>query len=410
MAAGPAMAGAFRIPEAGTRAMGQANAFVGQADDPSAVHHNAAGLVNLEGTQIMVGMNLITPESSFTTDFLPIAGQSGDAKDKDFQVPYLFYTNHLGDSDWYFGLGINAPFGLGTEWDTSAPFNIVPAAPYNIPFPWVEETTLEIVKIAPVAAYRVSDQFSVGFGPEYYDVQKVVYNGGAFAGAGTNTVYSMKGDGDGFGFTLSGLYEASDIISVGLAYHSEVKTELSGNATGFPTDLFLLDGSTFTGKTSVDLNLPATLALGIHFQATDSLSLNFDVDQTNWSAYDKLEFKSGGTTFRTVNKDYDDVVAIRIGGEYSIDDNWRVRAGYLTEPSPVIEETFDPRLPDADATAFFIGGGYDEGQWAINGAYMALTKDDRDVDTDEPNPAVPIYDGTYKSSIDIIALDFIYRF
>ena len=63
-AASPAMAGSFRIPEAGTPAMGQANAFVGQADDPSAVHHNAAGIVNLEGTQIMGGMNLITPRSS----------------------------------------------------------------------------------------------------------------------------------------------------------------------------------------------------------------------------------------------------------------------------------------------------------------------------------------------------------
>ena len=64
--AGPAMAGAFRIPEAGTPAMGQANAFVGQADDPSAVHHNPAGMTMLEGVQIMTGLNLITPESRYT--------------------------------------------------------------------------------------------------------------------------------------------------------------------------------------------------------------------------------------------------------------------------------------------------------------------------------------------------------
>jgi long-chain fatty acid transport protein len=357
----------------------------------------------------MMGLNVISPESSFTSDFTPVAGQSGDAKEEDFYVPYVFYTNHIGDSDWYFGLGVNAPFGLGTEWDDDAPFNIVPTVP-SAYYPWVTETTLEIVKIAPVVAYRISDQFSVGFGPEYYDVQEVVYEGGALNSLGDQSNYKMKGDGDGLGFALSGLFKANEKLNVGLAYHSEVTAELSGNATDFPTDTFLGDGSTYTGKASVDLDLPATLALGVHFQASDAFSVNLDVDQTFWSAYEKLAFQGGGSTFRTVNKNYDDVVAIRVGGEYSISDNWKVRAGYLSEETPVIEETYDPRLPDADATAIFLGGGYDTGQWAINGAYMALTKDDRKVDTDEPNPAVPLYDGKYESDIAIIAFDFIYRF
>ena len=152
----------------------------------------------------------------------------------------------------------------------------------------------------------------------------------------------------------------------------------------------------------------------MHYQVSDALSLNLDLDQTMWSDYDQLQFKdSSGNVLRTIPKGYDDVLAVRLGGEYSVNDNWKVRAGYLTEPSPVVENTFDPRLPDADATAFFLGGGYDVGTWAINGAYMALTKDDRTVDTDEPVPGTPldvVYDGKYESTIDIIAFDFIYRF
>ncbi|NOY87273.1 MAG: hypothetical protein GXP52_08245 [Deltaproteobacteria bacterium] len=53
LGAGTAFAGAFRVPESGAKAMGMANAFVGQADDPSAVHHNVAGITGLEGIQIM---------------------------------------------------------------------------------------------------------------------------------------------------------------------------------------------------------------------------------------------------------------------------------------------------------------------------------------------------------------------
>ena len=403
LAAGPAMAGAFRIPEAGTPAMGQANAFVGQADDPSAVHHNAAGMTMLEGTQIMTGLNLISPESSYTVDTF---GVESDADKIDFLVPYFFYTNHIGESDWWVGFGLNAPFGLGTEWDDSVFFNGALGAFVNSALagvPLITETTLEIVKIAPVFAHKINDQFSYGFGPEYYKVQKIVYDGGSTTGP-----YAVDGDGDGFGFGLSALYQASDAVRLGLSYHSGVTAEITVDATNFPISAT----TSYTGNAKVDLNLPETLAVGVHYQATDVLSFNLDLDQTMWSDYDKLEFKdTSGTVLRTVPKGYDDVMAVRIGGEYSVDDNWKIRAGYLTEPTPVVEDTFDPRLPDADATAFFLGGGYDAGQWAINGAYMALTKDDRDVDTDEPGAGLDfVYDGKYSSTIDIIAFDFIYRF
>ena len=405
LAAGPVLAGGFRIPEAGTPAMGQANAFVGQADDPSAVHHNAAGITQLDGIQVMGGMNIITTESSFTMD---LTSQSGDAKDGEFHVPYFFYSNQVKDSDWWIGFGLNAPFGLGTEWDEDAPFNdyfrvnVSPLAPVDV----VTETTLEIVKIAPMFAHKVNEKFSYGFGPEYYLVRSVIYKGGSHNGAGSGYSYEMDGDGEGFGFALSGLYQATDALRMGLSYHSEVTAELSGKADMLPDT----SGVPYTGKASVDLNLPATLALGIHYQVSDAFSCNLDIDQTMWSAYDELAFKASGVDLPTFDKDYDDVTAIRLGGEYAIDENWTARAGYLMDSTPAPEETYDPRLPDADSTAIFLGGGYDEGTWAINGAYMALTKDDRDVDSDEPASAPVLYDGTYESNIDIIAFDFIYRF
>jgi len=394
LAAGPAMAGAFRIPEASATAMGQGNAFVGQADEPSAVHHNPAGITGLEGIQIQAGLTIVTPESEFE-------GES--AKDNTFYPPYFFYANQISDSDWFLGFGINAPFGLGTEWEDNVSFNANP--PWASP--WVTETTLEIAKIAPVVAYRVSEQFSLGIGPEYYDVQKVVYAGGATAVPSTvNFTYSMEGDGDGLGFVLAGMYEASESLRVGLTWHSGVTAELSGDAIRLPTA-----GLPYTGKASLDLNLPDTMALGFHYMISDAFTVNLDLDQTMWSDYDKLEFKdSSGSTIRIINKDYEDVLAIRIGGQYKLNEKWTLRAGFHMEPTPVIEETFDPRLPDADATSITVGAGYDVGSYAINFAYMAVSKDDRTVNTDEPSPALPIYDGKYKSSIDLIAIDAIFRF
>jgi len=400
LAAGPVMAGAFRIPEASSTAMGQGNAFVGQADEPSAVHYNPAAITGLEGIQIQAGFIQITPESEF---------EGVSAKDQTFYPPYVFYANQISDSDWFIGFGINAPFGLGTEWDENAPFNaafraITPINEADI----VTETTLEIAKIAPVAAYRINDQFSIGFGPEYYDVQKVVYKGGSSDGAGTGWDYSMKGDGDGLGYVISTLYQPTDALRVGFAWHSGVTAELSGKAFMFPDNV----GAPYSGKATVDLDLPDTMALGLHYVINEAFTVNLDLDQTMWSDYESLNFKrSDGSALRDIEKGYDDVLAIRLGGQYMLNDQWTLRAGFHSEPTPVVEDTFDPRLPDADATSITVGAGYDAGSYAINFSYMALSKADRNVDSDEPNPLIDtIFDGKYKSKVDLVAIDAIFRF
>jgi len=384
-----AFAGAFRIPEAGTPAMGQANAFVGQADDPSAVHHNSAGITQLEGTQFMSGMNIIKPTAEAN---ITITSSTAKAKEETFYTPYFFYTNNLGESDWWFGFGLNAPFGLGTEWDVG-----------DFLFP-VTKTSIEIVKVAPVVAYRVNENFSVGFGPEYYKVLDIIYNGGP------GDAIQINGDGSSFGFGLSALYQV-DKLKIGFGYHGNTTPTIDASAENFP-----IAGGPRDGE--VDIKLPATMVIGLNYQASDKVSLNLDVDQTKWSSYDELVFKVSPFPNVTFTKKYEDVTAIRVGGSYKVDDKWTLRAGYLTEPSPVPDQYFDPRLPDADATAIFLGGGYDAGQWSVNAAYMALTKDDRDVDSGEPTSAITggsaidglAYDGEYKATVDILSVDLTYRF
>src|SRR3981081_1929536 len=62
----PVHAAGFAIFEQGARGMGFAGAFTAQANDPSAIFHNAAGIAFLKGKQFYFGGTLIHPSSSFT--------------------------------------------------------------------------------------------------------------------------------------------------------------------------------------------------------------------------------------------------------------------------------------------------------------------------------------------------------
>src|SRR5215470_15332992 len=51
----PVFAQVPRIQGQGTAASGMSNAFSAQADDPSALHYNPAGMTQLQGIQLMAG-------------------------------------------------------------------------------------------------------------------------------------------------------------------------------------------------------------------------------------------------------------------------------------------------------------------------------------------------------------------
>ena len=62
-----ASSGAFNIFGSDSEALGKGNAFTGEADNPSAVYFNPAGLGQIEGTQVSLGTSLIKPLISHTS-------------------------------------------------------------------------------------------------------------------------------------------------------------------------------------------------------------------------------------------------------------------------------------------------------------------------------------------------------
>ena len=67
-------ANGFDIYEQSAKAVGLGGAFIAQADDPSAIFFNPAGIVQLEGTQLSLGVCPIMPTMRFKTDGNPTMG------------------------------------------------------------------------------------------------------------------------------------------------------------------------------------------------------------------------------------------------------------------------------------------------------------------------------------------------
>src|SRR3989304_3509722 len=89
-----AMAGGFRLPEAGAKAMGVGVAFHAQANDPSAIHFNPAGITQLEGNNLEVGVTYIKANGGTFTGTTPLTGGlsvSETHKDLDFFVPNALF-------------------------------------------------------------------------------------------------------------------------------------------------------------------------------------------------------------------------------------------------------------------------------------------------------------------------------
>jgi long-chain fatty acid transport protein len=158
------------------------------------------------------------------------------------------------------------------------------------------------------------------------------------------------------------------------------------------------------------------MQLGVSYKASDNLTLNADLDYTWWSTYDRIVVQSN--TVAALNaflgnppsdtsideKQWKDAWTIKIGGQYKLSDQWKLRAGYYYDKNPVPNDHFETRVPDSDRQAVSIGAGYTVNKVTIDAAYQYIWFKDRTIS------GSGTLDGTYKSVVDAFALMVSYKF
>ncbi|HOL67006.1 MAG TPA: outer membrane protein transport protein, partial [bacterium] len=153
----------MRNPPEGNAALGQAGAFIAQCDDPSAITHNPAGLIQITGTEWLAGVNTILSNTWYRSDLF------SDKKDfSPIMLPYVFLSSDLGKEKFRVGVGVTIPFGQSTEWSQETVRKWNYASPYY--------AGLQTADVITAGCWKLSPELSLGVALHVYSSRLAINN------------------------------------------------------------------------------------------------------------------------------------------------------------------------------------------------------------------------------------------
>ncbi len=372
----------FGIYEGSARGNAMGTEVTADPSSPSVLYNNAAGMTELEGTQVEAGATFIRPNQTVSTT-TPAGTVDNDADSKWWTPPHAYVTHQFNDKVWT-GLGVFSRYGLGIDFEDDW------AGRYNC-----QEATIQSIDVNPSVAFKAMDNLSLAAGlrAEWFDFElyRAIPTGAPFVDPDLRM--HMKGDSWGIGYNLGAFYKATDWLSFGLAYDSEVEQEVEGDySASSPL------GVASSGDGEGDITTPGILRFGASVKATEKLTVNAGIIYTLWSSYDELTIDFtpallGAVPSSTSEKKWDDVFRYQLGAEYMLNETWALRAGYIFDETPDPDGHVDYLVPANDRHLVSAGVGYKKGDFFCDMSYTYLYIMDRDIDA---RPAEGVMPGEFK--------------
>lgn len=405
-----ALASGYKINE--QSASGVGTAYAGRAavaEDASVVFYNPAAMTELKRAELTVGATYIDAKGEMSNGSKTNAAGLPDAYEPVYSdkgdyipnptIPFVYYVRPL-DEKMAVGLGVFVPFGTNTDYKSNSTAG-----------GFADETMLKVIDIQPSFAYKLNDDISVGGGIDIVYAQALlskqtdlipyvptaVQNTGGVldnpAYMGYENTYEVKGDDWAYGWNLAMFWKLSDKTTFGATYRSQIDIEFRGDSKFvndgnvyfynkgtnqiLPIGAVNGNGSTVAGKqaSKVPLSTPQSVTLSLAHQATDALQLQAGATWTDWSVFQNLDILAtedgvfnkisglGGDYVGHIEENWKDTIAYALGGTYTLNEQWLVRAGYAYDDAAVTVENRTARVPDNDR------------QWLTAGFRFTATQD-----------------------------------
>ena len=326
-----------------SRGTGMASAVTAMIDDSSAVFYNPAGIAQGKRIDVLIGDTMIIPNFKFKS-----AATGNSASTSGVVPPFHAYASAGLTDQLSIGVGVFSPFGLAANW----------------PSQWegrslATRSRLATYYINPTAAYRFGP-LRIGAGLQVVratlDLQRSIRFG---AQEGSS---DFGGDSWGVGANIGAQFEAiRQYLTLGIHYRSAVKLDFDGSAHFESIPLPFL-ATIHDQRVTTSLTQPDTLAFGLASRPIPQLVLDLDLVWYDWRKVRSIAITfpddPTGTLSSTQAKDWKNTIKVHMGGELTLAEKWRVRAGALYDPSPSPAQTLTPETPDANRLNLGVGGGY----------------------------------------------------
>jgi len=412
---------------------GLGNAFAGgaaSAEDATTVFYNPAGMSRIQDTEALAAFHVIVPSAKFTNQnsthatTLPLTGNDGGDGADAAIVPNLYIVKPISDKAT-FGLGINSPFGLVTEYNET----------------WVGryhalKSDLMSININPSMSWKITDKLSIGAGlsamyidanlSQMVDFGLIAYS---FSSGALGVPQAQDGKADlnaddwAYGYNIGALYEFDQNTRVGFAYRSKVHAKLEGSADfTIPTSVSTLPAGVGAGISAAfadtgvtgKITLPATASLSIYSKVTDNLALMADVTWTEWSSFQELvfDFANPLATDSVTPEKWDDTWRYSAGVSYDYNDSLVLRGGLAFDETPMKDNYRTPRIPGNDRFWISGGAGYKySDNLTVDFAYAHLFVKDATINlVSAENTAKGYLTGSFENSVDIASIQLSYKF
>jgi long-chain fatty acid transport protein len=382
----------------GIRAMSMGSAFIGLADDASAVFWNPAGLSQLKGAGYTFGVYSMTADVDAKNGVSNNSLPGGDYDPNKGDLFPGFYpsepTNFDDDEELWLGAATmpsflifknfgrytlaGGAFGVGGAYSSYNDKIFDPANDAEIEADVF--AVLGLMSVNGSIGYQVTQKLSVGFGVDMLinvwrgDVKKDYISA---SDSDWNYNYDAKIRKWGYGFqgNIGVLYKFNEQWSVGAIYRTGSDIKLEGD-----TKIRLKGGSNIdpfkTNEKSdghTDFEYGASWGVGVAYKPTKKLTFTYDYRENDWSDFNwpgsNATFDEPGKFLQNVDGDpgWNRAHGYSVGTEYLLNNKITLRAGYTNESSGVPSEFENPAtITLGDIQIANVGMGIQYDTWKVD--------------------------------------------
>lgn len=311
---------------------GQAGAGVATTQNAMSGATNPASLAKA-GNRFDFGLENFTPDRS--ARIISASTNHDGNGDSSFLIPEFAYNQEFG-TDKTFGVVVYGNGGMNTKYKAIASYaGASPAANTGV--------NLEQLFIAPTFTFKINPKHAVGVSLNVIQQTFEAYGIGGFC------VYKTSACGDGGASAASrvGLSDQGEDTSTGYSVKVGWTGQLADNfSMGFAyqtkSDMEKFDKYNQLFAEQGDFDIPSNWTLGVAFQPTASMNLMFDVQKINYTdvaSISNANGTGGGTGGLGADNGrgfgWDDMTVFKFGGEYNVNSNMVLRAGYSKTDQPI---------------------------------------------------------------------------